>query len=148
DLIHTDLGPLRVEGTGVDFQHVFHVSDELPAVLGRDAPLLLQPGLRFVFLSVWRTVSWEIASTWPSWTNRSASKRRDQRAWPSGASLQARVMSCASRCPSSFRGCAYEEGRGRRAASKPSSTKRSRTRITVQRPTSRAWHTASSVQPG
>jgi len=57
DLIHADLGPVRVVGAGVEFQDLFHLGDKLAAVLGRNAPLFLQPRLRFVFLSVWRTVS-------------------------------------------------------------------------------------------
>ena len=43
----------------VDLQHVLHRTDELGVGLRRDAPLLLQPRLEFVFFSVRRTVSSE-----------------------------------------------------------------------------------------
>lgn len=46
----------------VNVQHVFQAEDELRVLLGRNAPALLQPGLKFIFFSVWRTVSCEIVS--------------------------------------------------------------------------------------
>src|SRR5918911_236108 len=49
-----------------------------------------------VFLSVCRTVSWESVSTWPSSTMRRASRRKLQRACPSGGAEQASAMRWAS----------------------------------------------------
>ncbi len=42
---------------GVDAQHILHMVDKLGIVLGRNAPLLLQPRLEFVFFRSRRTVS-------------------------------------------------------------------------------------------
>jgi len=41
----------------IDFQDIFHAADKLAAVLGRDAPALLQVRLKLVFFSTLRTVS-------------------------------------------------------------------------------------------
>ena len=54
---------LRIVGPMVDVQHVFHGSHELGRWLFRQAPTFLQPRLKFVFLSVRRTVSYDNDST-------------------------------------------------------------------------------------
>ena len=69
-LVVEDAGPLaeadhrkaRVVGPLVDGQHVFHAGHK-GRVHRPQAPVLLAVGLRFVFLSTWPTVSWEIEST-------------------------------------------------------------------------------------
>ena len=80
----------------IDFQHVFHRTDELGAALRRDAPALFQPRLEFVFLSVWRTVSVLMLSTISHSTSRSANSFSVQPARPSGGSPQARAIRWAS----------------------------------------------------
>src|SRR6266849_6571992 len=146
--VQAHLWPVRVVRSGVHIEHVFHVVDELPARCLWQTVLFLQPRFELVFFSVWRTVSCEMASTISSSTTLSASRRSDQRARPFGAGLQARVTRCASCTPSSLRGCSWREGRGRSAASKPSSTHRVRTRSTVERLTSKASAIASSLKRG
>src|SRR5262245_53193772 len=147
-LVQADLGPLRVVRAMVDFEHVFHFGDKLAALFGRNAPLALQPRLEFPLLSTWRTVSYESWSTCPSSTIRSANRRRVQRSRPSGATLQARAMRCASFAPSSLRAflraCSFRW----RARSRPPSTKRLRTRVTVSSVTSSALAMAAFVQSG
>ena len=81
----------RVNGLGVNLQHVLSASDGGGAGLGRDDPLLPQPRLERVFLSVWRTVSCEQAATTSKTTSRSARSRNVQRAWPWGGVEQARA---------------------------------------------------------
>lgn len=49
-LIHADHRPLWIIRPGVDVQHVFHVTDELRRLLGRDAPHLFQVRFELVFL--------------------------------------------------------------------------------------------------
>ena len=66
--------------TLIDFEHVFHRRDQLGAARGRHHPLLFLPRLEFVFLSVWRTASWQIVSTISNSTSRAASSRSIQRA--------------------------------------------------------------------
>jgi hypothetical protein len=55
-LIGTDQGTFRVKGFSVQVERFFHMVDKLAAYF-RDAPAFLLPGLKFVFLSVWRMVS-------------------------------------------------------------------------------------------
>src|SRR5262249_21647311 len=71
-LVKVDFRALRVIGGGIQIQHLFHGRDEL-ATDSRNTPLLFQPRLELVFLSVRRTVSSEIVSTTFNSTNRSAS---------------------------------------------------------------------------
>ena len=80
----------------IDFQHVFHRTDELGVALRRDAPALFQPRLEFVFLSVWRTVSVLMLSTTSHSTSRSANSFSVQLARPSGGSPQAKAIRWAS----------------------------------------------------
>src|SRR5215216_7785288 len=147
-LIQADLRPKRIVGPHVDVQHVLQVVNELAARPFWQAILLFQPRLEFVFLSVCRTVSYEMSSTISSSTSLSASRRNDHRPRPFGAGLHASVTRRASWTPSSLRGCNWRDGRGRSAASRPSSTHRIRTRSTVERLTSTASAICSSVRRG
>src|SRR5205807_9766824 len=123
--------PLFIVGSVVNLQDIFHRTDEFGIGLRRDAPLLLQPRLEFVFFSVRRTVSVDTVSTTSNSTNLSANSRKVQRARPRGGSEQAMAMRRASALPSSVRG---RLGRScflrPKAASKPCSTNRSRRRST------------------
>ncbi len=121
---------------------------ELATGLTRQAPILAQPGLEVVFCSVRRTVSYDTAATMSNSTSLSASRRRVQRLRPFGAGLQATAIRCASWAPSSFRSRNWPDGRGRSAASGPSSTHRVRTRSTVEQLTSSASTMWSSLQAG
>src|SRR5262249_33505346 len=148
-LVQGDQRPLLVVGSVVDLQHVLHRTDELGVGLGRDAPLLPQPRLDLVFLSTRRTVSSEIVSTTSSSTSRSASSFIVHAVRPCGGAEQARAISRASPRPSSF-GCRAGRSRGLRprAASRPCSTKRWRTRSTVATLTSTASAMRWSSQAG
>src|SRR5205823_14610283 len=147
-LIQADLGALRVIGSVVNLQHVFHSGDELAIRLAGDTPLALQPRLEIPLLSTCRTVSWETLSTWPSSTIRLARSRNAQRLRPSGAWLQASAIRWASPSPSSLfgarRSCFFLSS----ARESPPSTKRRRTRVTVSSATSSASTIAALVQPG
>jgi len=77
------------------------VRDELCILLGWNAPALPEPGFQLVFFIVRRTASYEMSSTTPNATNRSASNRKVQRDRPSGGSLHASVIKRASPFPSS-----------------------------------------------
>ena len=144
-LVETDHGMVRVVVCVVQVQHVLHSSHELPAHL-RDAPLLLLPRLEFVFLSIWRTVSREMLSANPIATTLSASSWIVQSACPSGASLHAMAIRCASCLPSNLRFC---PGRGRSlsALSSSSFTNRVRTRPTVDALINRPLAMSRSVMP-
>src|SRR5262249_2269221 len=111
-------------------------------------PLVLQPRLERVFLSVWRTVSRAMLSTTSNSTNLSASRRRVQRCCPVGGSLQATAIKCASCAPSSLRRYWRRGARRWRAAVTPSSTHRWRTLATEVGCTAKAVLISSSVQPG
>ena len=110
------------------------------------APFLLLPRLEFVFFSTCRTVSRQIESAKSSSTTLPASNRKVQRVCPSGAGLQATATKWASCLPSSLR-CFPGRGRSLRARSNPPSTKRWRTRLTVEGPTITASATCWSVRP-
>lgn len=71
-LVEVDLRALWVVRRGVEIKRLFHRCDEL-AVDRRDTPMLFQPRLELVFLSVRRTVSSETVSTIFNSTSRSAS---------------------------------------------------------------------------
>jgi hypothetical protein len=49
--IHANHGNPGIVGAVVDFQNILHPPDELPIVLLRKAPLLLQPRLNRIFLA-------------------------------------------------------------------------------------------------
>ena len=122
-LVETDHRMVRVVVCVVQVQHVLHSSHELPAHL-RDAPLLLLPRLEFVFLSIWRTVSREMLSA-----NPIATKLDRPSACPSGASLHAMAIRCASCLPSNLRFC---PGRGRSLSALSSSSFTNRVRTLLR----------------
>jgi len=111
-----------------------------------DTPFLHLPGFDLIFFNVWRTVSCETLSTTSSATNFSANTRILQWACPSGQSLHARAMRCASARPSSRR---FWPGRASSVSAplNPRSTKRWRVRSTVVRAVSNALAMSSSVHP-
>ena len=73
----------------IDLKRIFHGADELCTRCLRNAPRIFQPGLKFVFLSVVRTVSREIRSTTSNSTSLSASNCSVHCSCPSGAALHA-----------------------------------------------------------
>src|SRR5512138_1699220 len=95
-LVKADLRPLRVVRSGIHLQHLFHRRYKAGIGLGRQHPLLLQPRLEVVFLSVRQTVAGSMASTTSNSTSLSASSFIVQRAWPGGGGLHARATSRAS----------------------------------------------------
>ena len=99
-LIETHHGMRGVVGASIYLKNIFHQGDKRRVGRGSETPLLDQPRLQVVFLSVWRTVSWAIVSTTSRRTNSSASSRRLQRACPTGGVLQAVAINRASAAPS------------------------------------------------
>src|ERR687896_879722 len=136
--IKADQRPLRVIRSLIHRQGIFHRTDELGVRLRRNDPLLLQPGLEVIFLSVCRTVSRPMEATSSSSTSLSASRRSVQDARPAGAWLHAMATRRASCAPSSLRGFVRADGWRARAVSSPSSTNRWRNRWMVDTPTSNA----------
>src|SRR5436190_19212318 len=63
-LVEVDFRTLRVVGLGVEVEEVFHLRDKLGTDAGQ-TPLFVLPRLEFVFLSSWRTVSWDSVSANP-----------------------------------------------------------------------------------
>src|SRR5258708_24423044 len=146
DLVHAHQRMLGILRAGVHLQHILHVPDEVPVRFGWNAPLFFQPRLEFVFFKVRRTVSYETVSTYSSSTILSASRCKVHRACPSGGGPQTRATRWASWRPSNV--CKREgAGRGSRAASRPSSTPRRRTRSTVGMLTSTAAAISVSGRP-
>lgn len=84
-------GTHRVVRPRVHVEHV-HRSYERRAALGCDDPLLLEPGLEVVFLSVRQTMAGSIESTTFISTNRSASSDIVHFARPSGASCSPSIL--------------------------------------------------------
>ena len=107
----------------IDLQHVFHVGDKGRAGVRRDHPLLLAMRFENVFFSVRPIVLSLARSTMCSSTTFSSSRRRLQRAKPSGAGERVSAINFASATPSKIRGRA-ELGLYLRlnTASNPSST--------------------------
>src|SRR5581483_11413772 len=124
------LGIIRL---GIGIQHVLHIGDEGGIRLRWDYPLLLQPRLEVVFLSVRHTVAASIDSTTSISTSLPASNFIVQRACPSGAGEQAKAISCASCLPSSLRYCRPVGFLRCSVASSPSAANCCRTRMTVMR---------------
>src|SRR5262249_19499727 len=143
-LIKDDGRPLRIVGLSVEVQDLFHPGDKVRADR-RDAPLLMLPRLKVVFLSTWRIVSWESVSANPNSTAWSSSNRNFHRSRPPGAVLHVTATRYASALPLSLRGC---PGRGRswRAPSR-SVLKRCRVRSIVAMLVSTASAISSSVSP-
>ena len=132
-------------GLGIASQAIFQAPATLRARAG-NTPGLLVPRLGRAVFSVRRTASSEIAATTWCSTSLSASSCTVQRARPSGGVLQARAVRQAPCLPSSLR---RPPGRGRplKAASRPSSAKRWRSRSTVAVPTWRARAMALPARP-
>src|SRR3954449_9702439 len=147
-LVQTHDRVFGVVRPAVDLEYILHVVDELRRVFRRDAPHLPQMRLELVFLSVWRTVSCESVSTCSSSTMRSASRRSDQRALPSGGRAQARARRWASCSPSSLRPESRADDLGSSAADSPCSTNRWRARSIVRTLTRTAAAIVSSIHPG
>ena len=103
-------------------------------------------GLIVFFSSAARTVSYDRDSTNPSSTIRSASRRRFQWSWPSGAGLQAKAIRRPS-VRSSILRYRWAWGRSLSTPSSPPSAKRRLTLNTVPWATSRAWATLGAGQP-
>jgi hypothetical protein len=83
--IEADDGAGRVEGALLDGEQVLPAPHTLQVGGRGKAPLLAQVRLAVVSVSVWRTVSGELAATTSRRTSSSASWRRLRRVWPSGA---------------------------------------------------------------
>jgi hypothetical protein len=137
-LVHTNQWLIRVIGASIDIQHILHVTDKFGAGFGWDAPLHLQPRLKLIFFSVWRTVSWDTLSTISSSTMRSWSKRSVQRPRPSGGAPHANATRCASARPSRRVTYSRADCLPMTAASKPCSAYALRTLLTVTSVTSNA----------
>ena len=89
ELVKTHQRVARILRALINFKHILHRRDEASVLFGRDAPALAQPRFDVFFFMLPRTVSCEMASTTSSSTSLSASSRRLQRFWPSGACEQA-----------------------------------------------------------
>ena len=122
-LAQTHERSIRISRPLVSFQHVFHGRHEAGVGLERDHPLPIAVRLERVFFNVRPIVLSLALPTMANSTTFSSSRRRLQRANPSGAGEQARAISFASAAPSKIRGRA-EFGLNLRfsVASNPSST--------------------------
>src|SRR6266699_4140143 len=96
--IKTDQRGGWIIGLSVQIQEILHGGHKV-RIDGRNAPLLMLPGLQRVFLSNWRTVSGEIPRTYPNSTAWPASMRTVQWSCPSGTSLHVIAIRWAA-CPS------------------------------------------------
>ena len=138
-------GITRVVLLFVHIQDIFHRRDEL-GTYGWQTPLVVLPGLKFVFLSNWRMVSCEMDSTKPNSTAFPATKRTVQWSWPVGTGLHAMAIRWAA-CPPvnawRYRCCRLSCS----TASTPPSRYTCRTRMEVLRLTSKAAQMCWSVQP-
>src|SRR5262249_41076759 len=86
-LIETHAWSLGIFRLSIEIEHILHMIDELGAHR-RDDPFFDLPGFQNVFLSVRRTVSYEMVSTILSSMSSSASKRSVQRVLPLGGAEQ------------------------------------------------------------
>src|ERR1700728_3225320 len=120
--VHAHQWASRVGFAFIDFEDILHRRDKFGAARRRDHPLLFLPRFKFVFFSVWRTVSWLMVSTISNSTSCAANNRRVQRARPGGAAPQLRAISCASALPSSLRGYSRSGSLRSKARSNPCST--------------------------
>src|SRR5579859_1355554 len=143
-LVEADDWSTRIVALGVQVEYVLHGRHEVWTHF-RDAPVLLEPWLEPVFLSVRRTASSEIDGTTRRIISSSASSCMVHEVRPSGGLLHANAISVAWPRSSSF-GAAPGRGRSLRAASSPCSTKRRRMRSTVERLVCRTAATSSSVR--
>src|SRR5271167_324192 len=147
-LIQTDEGAIGIARFLIGFQHVFHGGHEAGVGVRRDHPLPLAMRFEEVFFRVLPIVLSLAFSTMFNSTTFSSSRRRLQRANPSGAGEQVRAINFASAAPSKIRSRA-EFGLYLRlsAASSPSSTSRRRVRPIVSILVSSATEIALSLHP-
>src|SRR5882762_2540523 len=131
EFIHTHQGASGIIGQLVQFQQILHPGDERRIGGWWKTPRLLLPWDHRVFFSTCRTVSWDNAP-YPATTRRFAMSRTVQRFRPRGGSPFATSMMWAAAWASTLYAL-YGRGRGCKAAAKPSSTNRWRTRATVRR---------------
>src|ERR1019366_1033838 len=103
-LVETHERTLRIVRPLIDLQHVFHVGDKGRAGVRRNHPLPLEVRFENVFFSVRPIVLSLARSTMCSSTTFSSSRRRLQRAKPSGAGESVSAISFASATPSKMRG--------------------------------------------
>src|SRR5271154_3845966 len=132
----------------VGFQHVFHGGEEAGVGVRRDHPLPIAVRFERVFFNVRPIVLSLAFSTMFNSTTFSSSRRRLQRANPSGAGEQVRAINLASDARSKIRGRA-EFGLYLRfsVASRPSSTSCRRIRPTLLMLVSNALAITLSLQP-
>src|SRR5271156_4030474 len=147
-LIQTDEGAIGIARFLIGFQHVFHGGHEAGVGVRRDHPLPLAMRFEEVFFRVLPIVLSLAFSTMFNSTTFSSSRRRLQRANPSGAGEQVRAINFASVAPSKIRGRA-EFGLCSRfsAPSSPSSTRRRRRRPILLTLVSSALAIKLSLQP-
>src|SRR5277367_6430355 len=147
-LVQTNQGTIGIMRLLVGFQHVFHRRDEGRVGVGWNHPLPIAVRLESVFFRGRPIVLSLAFSTMFNSTTFSSSRRRLQRANPSGAGEQVRAISFASAAPSKIRGRA-EFGLYLRfsVASNPSSTSCCRVRPILFMLVSSAAAIALSLQP-
>src|SRR6266581_5451025 len=147
-LVQTHERALRIVRSLIDLQRVFHVGDKGRAGVRRNHPLLLAMRFENVFFSVRPIVLSLARSTMCSSTTFSSSRRRLQRAKPSGAGERVSAINFASATPSKIRGRA-ELGLYLRlnTASNPSSTSWRLVRSIVAMLVSSAAAIRLSLQP-
>src|SRR5487761_2052022 len=143
-LIHAHQRAFSIQRLRVQIQYLLHLTHESGTGLRRDTPFLFRPRLKFVFLSTWRTVSYEMASVYFSFTISLARSCKVQWSCPLGGTLHVKAIKCASPTPSSA-AARWPVGARLSAPSNPRSTYRLRTLTTVMACTSTAAAMASSV---
>ena len=102
--IHPEERAIGIARLLVNFQHVFHGGDEAGVGVRRDRPLPIAVGLEDVFFRVLPIVLSLAFSTMFNSTTFSSSRRKLQRANPSGAGEQVRAINFASATPSKILG--------------------------------------------
>src|SRR5208337_608287 len=146
--IQTHEGPIGIARLLVGFQHVFHGGHEARTGVRRDYPLPFAVRFERVFFRVRPMVLSLTFATIFNSTTFSSSRRKLQRANPSGAGEQVRAINFASAVPSKIRGRA-EFGLYLRlsVASNPSSTSCRRSRPILLMLVSNAAEIALSLHP-
>ncbi len=133
----------------INRENIFHCCYKGRVLLRRDFPVFTAVRLKFAFFKIRCAVTWETEDANLSSTALSARSLTVQRAWPSGASEQARAVSRASNSPSktTARGGVSLFLRSR-AASSPSSTNRFFMCSMVREVTPSALATLATVHTG
>src|SRR5277367_5635476 len=109
----------------VNIEDIFHTHHKGGAAIGRNLPVFAQVRLKFVFLRARWTLMVETLGAICSSTTFSASRRTVHRVRPAGAGEQAKAVNRASKAPSKVSLGGLVRGLRSKAASIPSSTKRS-----------------------